>query len=271
LQHRRNRNQRKARSWSTRCKLIGLFGESARIEAEQREELADAHHLCNLHGFDELTWNHISVRLKEDDGKGKSGYLITPGELLYDDIGADDLVKSTDNSAANVTADIIHDAVYAARPDIVAVVHLHTPAAVAVSCLKDGFLGLAQESALFHRAVASHPWEGLSDDKEEQLRLGAAVCQKDSNSGPLPRILLMQNHGFCALGESLGEAWVLAYYFEKACATQLTLNCYSTPSAAGVRIPPAEVMEKAAAQAYSKELGPPGRFEWKALRACLYR
>lgn len=43
-----------------------------------------------------------------------------------------------------MTANIIHDAVYAANPEINSVVHLHTAAAVAVSCLDEGFLFLDQ-------------------------------------------------------------------------------------------------------------------------------
>lgn len=49
-------------------------------------------------------------------------------------------------------------------PDVKCIVHLHTPATVAVSCLKQGFKCLAQESAYFHKKVAYHTWEGISDD-----------------------------------------------------------------------------------------------------------
>ena len=49
-------------------------------------------------------------------------------------------------------------------PDVKCIVHLHTPATVAVSCLKQGFRCLAQESAYFHKKVAYHTWEGISDD-----------------------------------------------------------------------------------------------------------
>ena len=43
-----------------------------------------------------------------------------------------------------MTVNIIHEAVYAANPEINSVVHLHTAAAVAVSCLDEGFLFLDQ-------------------------------------------------------------------------------------------------------------------------------
>ena len=61
------------------------------------------------------------------------------GGRMFDDIGPQDLVKSS----GNVTADIIHEAVYDVRPDVKAIVHLHTPATVAISCLEMGFVPLA--------------------------------------------------------------------------------------------------------------------------------
>ena len=51
--------------------------------------------------------------------------------MMFDEIEAADIRKG--GSADNVTADIIHDAVYAARPDVGAIVHLHTEAAVVSS------------------------------------------------------------------------------------------------------------------------------------------
>ena len=45
----------------------------------------------------------------------------------------------------NITANIIHDALYSSSPEIGAVVHVHSPAAKAVSCLEEGFIYLNQE------------------------------------------------------------------------------------------------------------------------------
>lgn len=90
--------------------------------------------VTNYFGMDDLNWNHISAR--SNDG----GILITPGDQLWDMIEPEDIVKDSEN----LTANIIHDAVYAANPEINAVCHLHTASAVAVSCLEEGFLFLDQ-------------------------------------------------------------------------------------------------------------------------------
>ena len=219
-------------------------------EQRMRLELSDAYRITREFGLDELVWNHISVLLSD------GSFLITPGSLMFDDIGPEDLVKSS----GNITADIIHEAVYKRRSDVKAIVHLHTPASVAVSCLEMGFVPLAQEAAAFIGHVVRHPWHGVSNDREEQALLGEAVKDETTNT------LLMENHGFCTFGRTLGEAWVLAYYFDKACQTQL--NCLQTGQK--INYPSEEVLAHAAEQAVLPEFLP-GNCEWGALRKMLTR
>lgn len=219
-------------------------------EKKMRKELSEAYRITREFGMDELVWNHISVLLS--DGT----YLITPGSRMFDDISPQDLVKSS----GNVTANIIHDAIYRVRPDVKAIVHLHTPATVAVSCLEMGFVPLAQEAAPFVGRVASHPWNGVSNDWKEQKLLGEAVVDPKYNT------LVMENHGFCTFGKTLGEAWVLAYYFDKACQTQL--NCLQ--SGAKINYPDPKVLAHAAQQSVLPEFLP-GACEWEALRKMLTR
>ena len=219
-------------------------------EQRMRLELSDAYRITREFGMDELVWNHISVLLSD------GSFLITPGNRMFDDIGPEDLVKSS----GNITADIIHEAVYKTRSDIKAIVHLHTPATVAVSCLEMGFVPLAQEAAPFVGRVCRHPWHGVSNDREEQAMLGVAVRDEKINT------LLMENHGFCTFGRSLKEAWVLAYYFDKACQTQLT--CLQTGQA--INYPSKRVLAHAAEQSMLPEFMP-GNCEWEALRKMLGR
>jgi len=219
-----------------------------REETRVRKDLAVAHLITRKYGMDELVWNHMSAMLSD------GSMLITPGALLFDEVRPEDICKST----GNVTAEIIHTAVYKARPDIRAIVHLHTPASVAVSCLDQGFVCLAQESAYFHGKVANYDWQGISDDLGEGPVLAAAVTQQ--LPGGLCNTFLMRNHGFCCFGRTVAEAWVLAYYFDKACETQLrVLSTGATP-----RLPDPLVLARAAKQAFLPEFAP-GVQEWAAL------
>eukprot|EP00928_Gymnodinium_smaydae_P011996 TRINITY_DN14385_c0_g1_i5.p1 TRINITY_DN14385_c0_g1~~TRINITY_DN14385_c0_g1_i5.p1 ORF type:complete len:492 (+),score=112.45 TRINITY_DN14385_c0_g1_i5:51-1478(+) len=214
-------------------------------EQALRIELAEAHNLIALYGMDQLVWNHISTRLPDGEG-----ILITPGNMMYHEIKPEDLLRSS----KNVTADILHSAVYDACPEIGAVMHFHTPAALAVSCLKNGLSILAQHGAYFVDRVAYHEWEGVSDDPAECSRISAAV-----SAGA--KVLVLRNHGFMTFGASIREAWVLAYYFEKTCETQLLV----LKSGQAPRIPDQKALEHAAEQSYLPGFAP-GDSEWAALR-----
>lgn len=219
-------------------------------EAELRFDLAVAHRLTARYNMDMLTWNHISARLGDDD----SSCLITPGNKLFQDVRPDDLLVSS----TNVTADIIHAAVYAARPDVNAILHVHTPAATAISCLQEGFIPFTQDAAYFYKKVARYNWDGLSNKTEEGPLLQAAVT-----SIPDCNTLLMNHHGYCCFGKTVKEAWVLAYYFERACEVQWRIMAArgGTPV-----LPDPVVMEGAAASSYLPEFAP-GAAEWDALCA----
>ena len=106
----------------------------AATDEELRRDLACAHWATNFFGMDDLNWNHISCRSNE------GGILITPGDRLWDMIEPEHIVKDSEN----LTANIIHEAIYSANPNVNSVVHLHTSCAVAVSCLDEGFLFLDQ-------------------------------------------------------------------------------------------------------------------------------
>lgn len=214
-------------------------------EATLRYDLAVAHRLTAKLGMDMLVWNHISARFQ-------SGCLITPGRKLWSQINPSDLVFSS----TNITADIIHSALYGARPDVKAIIHLHTPAATAVSCLKQGFVPYTQDSAYFYGKVANYKWDGVSNDAAEGPAIAAAV-----HSVPGCNTLLMHNHGFVCFGQSVKEVWVLAYYFERSCQIQMELL---KTNGAAIQEPDKRVMEKAAETSYLPEFAP-GACEWEAL------
>ena len=216
-------------------------------EASVRRDLAAAHTLSHHHGFDEMVWNHISARL-DDEG----GFLVTPGNLHFDEVRADNLVRSSADNV-NVTSDVIHSAIYKARPDVGAIVHHHTTAVVAVASLAGGLAYLTQDSAAFYGRVAYHAWEGVSDDYDECGRLADLVA-----SGA--HTVLMQNHGALTFGETVGEAWVRHLYLDRVCRVQI-----ATAGQPFVQ-PDVAVLEHAA-----RQYEPPdgafrhGKYEWDAL------
>jgi len=205
-----------------RSKPASLVRSLATMTSEEKQiryDLCVAHAAFHHFKMDELVWNHVSARYPKDS------WLITPGLKHWDEISPSCIIPSS----ANVTADIIHSSVYSARPDVNAVVHLHTRNAVAVGCLKEGYEGLTQDGSYFHDSVAYHEWEGVSDDPGEGVRIGENIRKV-----PGCNILVMPNHGFCSLGRSVKEAWIQAFYFEKACETQMVAFAAGEEAPAGV-------------------------------------
>ena len=103
-----------------RMSALGRRAASSRSTAERaiRRDLSAAHRLSHYFGFDEMIWNHISARVGD-------GFLVSPGDKLFDEVRPEDLVISSQTNL-NVTADVIHSAIYSARPDVGAIVHHHT-------------------------------------------------------------------------------------------------------------------------------------------------
>lgn len=178
---------------------------------------------------------------------------------MYQEMTAEDVVRNDDTG--NVTSDVIHGAIYRARPDVHAIVHTHTTPITTVSCLQNGLEYFTQDSAAFYGRVAYYEWEGMSDDYEEQVRIGAAVTppvgQDDSG---VPHTLIMRNHGAVTTGATLGEAFVRMYYLDRICRTQIEL----LKTGAAINRPPAGVLESTAKQ--YQDAFAHGKYEWDALK-----
>ena len=228
---------------STVHRLLG------RDDLELRRDLAAAHHLSHAYRFDDLIWNHISARVPGHATK----YMVTSGTEHFDEVTASSLVLST-SANANATTDTIHGAIYAARPDVMAIVHHHSTAVVAVSALPEGFKCLSQESTAFHGNIAYHDYQGVSDSSGEGARIVEAL-------GTKCHTLIMRNHGACTTGASVAEAWVRYYYLDLCCRQQLAVA--HVPRL--IELPKA-VLEHSAAQFAPGTMYQHGNMEWTALR-----
>lgn len=219
------------------------------VERYLREDLSRVHELIGRYNMDELVWNHASVRLPRT-----GAILITPGDITFDGVTPESLVVDS----ANVTANVIHSAVYEAREDIGAVIHTHTPAVVTVGALRSGMRFLSQDSSLFYGGVAYYDWHGVSDDVAEKAHIKAACVDPKVNT------LFMRNHGVCTFGATIQEAFVRAYFVERACRAQLEAMKTRLP----LRVPSIKVVE---ASAKSWNSFKPGVYEWEPLKAFLDR
>ncbi|XP_075786958.1 alpha-adducin isoform X3 [Pelodiscus sinensis] len=184
-----------------------------------RCKLAAFYRLADLFGWSQLIYNHITARVSSE----QEHFLIVPFGLLYSEVTASSLVKiniqgdvvdrGSTNLGVNQAGFTLHSAIYAARPDIKCIVHIHTPAGAAVSAMKCGLLPISPE-ALSLGEVAYHDYHGILVDDEEKV-----LIQK--NLGPKSKVLILRNHGLVSVGETIEEAFYYIHNLVVACEIQV--------------------------------------------------
>ena len=168
---------------------------------------------------------HVSVRHPTQDGVFLLSCNRAPGLVKRQDIVCYDL----DGNAVSQTTErpylerFIHSEIYRARPDVVAVVHSHSPSvipfAISHNPLKpvfhmSGFLGSG--SAHFEIREAA----GNSDMLIRSAYLGEALARSLGKHN----CVLMRGHGSTVVGTSLEQVVYRAIYAEVNAKLQLAAN-----------------------------------------------
>ncbi|KAK3528085.1 hypothetical protein QTP86_023683 [Hemibagrus guttatus] len=203
-------------------------GSMVKGEKQARCKLASLYRLIDLFSWAHFSNAYITVRVSKE----QDHILIIPRGLSFAEASASNLVKVNilgdvvDQGSTNLRIDMAsfspHAAIYSMRPDARCLIHLHTPAAAAVSSMKCGLLPISQE-ALILGDVAYYNYQGSLDDKEERAELQKAL-------GPSAKVLVLRNHGMVALGETIEEAFHYIYNVQFACEIQrqgFTVNAFS--------------------------------------------
>ena len=205
--------------------------------------------------MDDLTYTHISHKSDEDH------FYISPFGLLYEEVNENNLVKlglngkiseDSDYKIFNPTGLLVHSAIYKARPDINAVIHLHTNSTIAISSMKSGLLPLSQHALHFYNLISYHDYDSmLLDEKTQAKKIAEDLAQNN--------VMFLRNHGFITCGKTIQEALFYAYHLERASIIQTMIlqsnNDYILPSQ--------EICQKACDDLLSFEKGL-GRRDWEA-------
>ena len=229
-------------------------------EQQARRDVAAACRLADQFGWSDLLASHITARIP-----GTNEFLVNPYGMLFEQITASSLIRvdmegrvlTPTEHVLNPGAFIIHSALYRERPQVGAVIHLHTRDGVAVSTQQDGLLPVTQHALVIWHQVAYHDYEGVSTDTDECARIAANMGDK--------KLLILRNHGTLSAGRSVAEAFAMMYRLERACRTQIAAQSGGTP----LRAIPPEVAQKSIEQGrqiFSDEgFAPAGQLEWRAL------
>jgi ribulose-5-phosphate 4-epimerase/fuculose-1-phosphate aldolase len=233
------RDKYSTEEWAARCELAACY----RVLAKFR--------------MTDLTNTHVSLRVPGNE----EHYLLNGYGLLFEEITASNLVKF--DLSGNVLDDspyemnpagfAFHAGVHIARKDARAVLHTHTRAGCAIAALKRGLLPLNQMSLVFYDRIAYSDYAYV-ERVDEASQLVRDLGDK--------KAMIMRNHGLLTCGGTVGEAFMLTYYLDKACQIQLD----TLASGEEIHVPPASVCAEAADRWWTWYKDAPfGQTDWDAL------
>ena len=231
----------------------GPAADISPAEWQARVDLAAVYRLVAHYGWDDVIYNHCSMRVPGEDQK----FLMKRHELLWTEVTASNLVKVDMNDDLDESAGVnrpgftLHGGVLRGRPDVNCAVHVHTETGMALAGLRGGLRMVSQPAMRFYKSIGYHPYEGITEDFGERERIIAHLGQN--------RAMIMHNHGLLTVGKSAREAFVLMRYLMEAAQIQLRMEA---TGGALIEIPP-DVCEKTAAQ-YEKHDSGRGAADWPA-------
>jgi ribulose-5-phosphate 4-epimerase/fuculose-1-phosphate aldolase len=222
-------------------------------EWQARVDLAAVYRLCAHYGWDDLIYNHCSMRVPGEPGM----LLMKQHELLWTEVTASNLRKvdmSADldeKSGVNRPGFTLHGGVLKGRPDVNCAVHVHTETGMALAGLQHGLKMVSQQAMRFYKRVGYHPYEGITEDFGERERILKALANH--------RALIMHNHGLLTVGKTAREAFILMKYLMSAATIQLKME-----ATGGELIEiPSQICESTARQYESHDSGR-GAADWPA-------
>ncbi|HUL56527.1 MAG TPA: class II aldolase/adducin family protein [Usitatibacter sp.] len=197
--------------------IRSLKGRVAADEWAVRTDLAAAYRAVASYGWDDLVFTHISARVPGPEHH----FLINPYGMMFEEITASSLVKvdlagekvMESPFEINPAGFTIHSAVHEAREDALCVMHLHTTEGVAVSCQKEGLLGISQFSLFPLASIAYHDYEGVALNPDEKARLVRDLGDRHS--------MILRNHGLLTCGATVADTFLFMYILQRACETQV--------------------------------------------------
>lgn len=192
--------------------------ESVEQEREHRKvRLAATLRIFAGFGFDEGVAGHVTVR----DPEHTDTFWVNPFGLHFAEMRVSDLIRVDHTGEVvegdwpvNAAAFAIHSQVHAARPDVVAAAHTHSPNGRALSATGRRLIPITQDACAFHEDHAIFDdYTGVVLDEEEGKRIAHALGDN--------KAVILRNHGLLTVGRSVEEAawWFIA--MERSCEVQL--------------------------------------------------
>jgi ribulose-5-phosphate 4-epimerase/fuculose-1-phosphate aldolase len=185
---------------------------------QARVDLAAAHRLAVMHGFNEGIFNHFTLRVPGTDDR----YYQIPFGLHWSEITAScfmeigyDGTRLAGEGEVERSAYCIHAPIHRLQSNAAAVFHTHMPFASALARLEDQhILPIGQtELGTMMQTAYDDIYTGPAFDPAEGERLAGVMGDKT--------VLMMANHGVATVGKTVAEAYDRLYYVERVAQVQL--------------------------------------------------
>lgn len=183
-------------------------------EAKLAVNLAFASRMLSRDGHDDLNQGQASARLP-----GHERFLIKSALCGFNEARPSDMVFASVD--AGVAPDRLappelplHQAIYAARRDVAAIIHSHAPHTLVFGATDWDIEPISHDGAYFRGRV---PRFRATSNTVLDIETGQAIAEVLADN---PAVFL-QNHGSVVVGRSLREAAVLAQVLERACRLQI--------------------------------------------------
>lgn len=192
----------------------------------RKQKLAGALRIFGRFGFGEGVAGHITVR----DPEFPDHFWVNPLGLSFRHMRVSDLLLVNHHGdvvigkhSVNRAAYVLHAAVHAARPDVVAAAHAHSVYGKAFSALGIPLDPLTQDSCAFYErnvVIADHGGAVVFE-----MQAGRDFAQGFGQH----RAAIHQNHGHFTVGASVDEAVFWFVCFERCAQAQLLAMAAGQP------------------------------------------
>src|ERR1700692_1840497 len=197
-----NKIVEKPKKYSLVERVPAAWFEEERLHRKQR--LAATFRLFSRYGFDQGLAGHVTVR----DPGFPDRFWINPLSKFFGQIKVSDL-QPVDHAGNILIGDkpinqagfVIHSAIHAAHPEVIAATHTHSTYGKAWSALGRLLDPLTQDSCAFYEDhVLFDPFSGVVLDPDEGRKIAQALGTK--------KAVILQNHGLLTVGPTIeATAW----------------------------------------------------------------
>ena len=206
-------------------KLPPTFASVEEERLHRKQRLAAGFRLFSKFGFEEGIAGHITAR----DPEWTDHFWVNPFAMPFSHIRVSDLILVSHQGEVvegrhpvNAAAFVIHGAVHAARPDVVAAAHSHSIYGKSWSSLGRTLDPITQDVCAFYGDHAVFDdYTGVVLDAEEGKRIAHALAGN--------KAAILRNHGLLTVGTTVDEAVWWFVTMERSCQAQLLAEAAGTP------------------------------------------